>query len=245
MQLMWPHLGRGVEEHSDFFSEPWDRIYRSVPQIWATILDDDAEAEGRRVRDLHRDIKGTDAHGKPYHALEPDTYWWAHATFTWEMFQTYERWDHRRLSRRDRERLYQQTVTWYRRYGVSDRVVPVDYSAFRDRWDEICREELEFTPSARRAVEMALAAKDRKPTDAEAVRNTVNHVLAIGCLPSVVRDRFDIPWDRGDEAKLAALTLTVRNLSLVVSPKLLRSRYLGAIENMAEMAAPRRETVPA
>ena len=98
LQLMYPHLGRGVEDHSAFFAEPWDRINRSVPQIWATIF-----AAGRRparashIRDLHRDIKGTDAAGERYHALDPDTFWWAHATFTWEMFETADRWDHRTL----------------------------------------------------------------------------------------------------------------------------------------------------
>ncbi|XES01203.1 oxygenase MpaB family protein [Streptomyces sp. S1D4-11] len=28
-----------------------------------------------------RGIKGTDRHGRPYHALDPDTFFWAHATF--------------------------------------------------------------------------------------------------------------------------------------------------------------------
>ena len=88
LQLAWPHLGQGVEEHSAFFDEPWDRIHRSVPQIWATILAPDGDERATTIRDLHRDIKGTDRHGQRYHALNPDTFWWAHATFTWEFFQT-------------------------------------------------------------------------------------------------------------------------------------------------------------
>src|SRR3546814_20580729 len=99
---MWPHLGQGVEEHSAFFSEPWDRIHRSVPRIWATIFADDADQRGRNIRDLHKGIRGTDPHGRRYHALDPDTYWWAHATFTWEMFQPADTWDHRPPSPRKR-----------------------------------------------------------------------------------------------------------------------------------------------
>src|SRR5919109_4607195 len=38
MQLMHPGIGAAVAEHSAFFDAPFDRIYRSVPQIWATIL---------------------------------------------------------------------------------------------------------------------------------------------------------------------------------------------------------------
>ena len=51
-------LGAGVSGHSDFFDAPFDRINRSVPQIWATIFESDRDARGRRIRDLHRDIKG-------------------------------------------------------------------------------------------------------------------------------------------------------------------------------------------
>ena len=33
------------------------------------------------MRDYHRTIKGVDKHGRPYSALNPDTFFWAHATF--------------------------------------------------------------------------------------------------------------------------------------------------------------------
>lgn len=251
MQLMWPHLGKGVEDHSAFFTEPWDRINRSVPQIWATILDDEADAEikGREIRDLHKNIKGVDHDGSRYHALDPDTFWWAHATFTWEMFETARRWNHRGLSKARKERLYQETVTWYRRYGVSDRPVPRDYPSFRARFHEICANELEMTPSAQRALDMALADRveaplpsDRLPSvlaDLTATGITpVMRALSLGGLPRVVRSRFDIPFTRADEAVLAALTLAVRNIGQVIPAQLTRQRYLRSLQRMGEIAAP-------
>lgn len=242
MQLMWPHLGQGVEEHSAFFTEPWDRINRSLPQIWGTILAPEADERGRAIRDLHRDISGTDRHGNRYHALDPATFWWAHATFTWEMFETHDRWSHGNLRRAERERLYAETVTWYRRYGVSDRVVPVDLRAFRVRFDEICRDELELTPTAERAIDMALHDRTSMPGvsgPAARVAGDVLSTMAIGCLPPVVRERFGIPWSVVDEARLRALTLTVRNLGAVVPRALTRGPYLRAIMSMGELAAPR------
>lgn len=246
LQLMWPHLGKGVEDHSAFFTEPWDRINRSVPQIWATILADDAEEQGRRIRDLHRDIKGVDEHGNRYHALDPDTFWWAHATFTWEMFETARRWNHRGLSRSRKERLYQETVTWYRRYGVSDRPVPPDYPSFRARFHEICANELEMTPTARRAIDMALS--DKAPTPPRLPRRLapiltvgvtpVMRAMAIGGLPRVVRKRFHIPFGPADEALLAAFQLTVRNIGQIVPAEVTRGLYLRSIERMGEIAAP-------
>ena len=249
LQLMWPHLGKGVEDHSAFFTEPWDRINRSVPQIWATILADDAEEQGRRIRDLHKDIKGVDRHGNRYHALDPDTFWWAHATFTWEMFETARRWNHRGLSKGRKERLYQETVTWYRRYGVSERPVPSDYRSFKARFKEICAEELEMTPSAARAIEMALT--DRAPAPANVPKavagvasagvTPIMRAMSIGGLPPIVRERFDIPFTAADEAVLAALTLTVRNIGQVVPSQLTRERYLKTIERMGDLASPRPE----
>lgn len=244
LQLAWPDLGRGVEEHSAFFQEPWDRIHRSVPQIWATIFADDADEQGRSIRDLHRDIKGTDDHGRRYHALDPETFWWAHATFTWEMFQTADQWDHRTLSARHREQLYQETVTWYRRYGVSDRVVPADVAAFEARWDAICRHDLELTPTAERAIDMALhsrVAPPGVPAPVAAVMTPVMRLLALGGLPRIVRERFGIPWSTVDELSLMAVRQAVRDAGRVIPHRLTRGPYLRSIERMEHLAAPRPE----
>ena len=248
LQLLLPHLGQGVEEHSAFFDEPWDRIHRSVPQIWATIFADDAELRGRTIRDLHKGIKGTDRHGDRYHALDPDTFWWAHATFTWEMFQTADEWDHRTLSPRGREQLYQETVAWYRRYGVSDRPVPADHQAFEDRFDQICRTELEMTPTAERAIEMALEARvspPGMPAPVAAVATPLMRTMAIGGLPPVVRARFDIPWSNADQVALIGWRQVVRDAGRVVPHRLTRGPYLRSIKRMKHIAAPRPEPIPA
>ena len=82
MQNMHPQLGAGVEEHSRFFDERWERLYRSLYPIGGGVYDGErAAATARTVRDYHRTIKGVDKLGRPYSALNPDTYFWAHATF--------------------------------------------------------------------------------------------------------------------------------------------------------------------
>jgi hypothetical protein len=62
LQLLHPGLGAGVTDHSAFFTEPWARILRSIPQIWGTIFAtdaDDGDTRGRAIRDLHPDIKAS------------------------------------------------------------------------------------------------------------------------------------------------------------------------------------------
>jgi uncharacterized protein (DUF2236 family) len=220
LQLLHPAIGAGVAEHSKFFTDPWDRIGRSLPQIMGVIYDLDPEATGRRVRDYHRRIRGVDSAGRPYRALAPGTFWWAHATFQHAVEQVADRFDARRLTPEEREDLYLDGVEWYRRYGVSMGPVPADRAAFGPVWDRYLVEELEANPAADRAIDMAL--HDRTSEVKFLPRWTrllqpvvvapVLHLTAIGGLPPVVRDRFSIPWRIDEEVQYRVLQLAVREM---------------------------------
>ncbi|GAA1552188.1 oxygenase MpaB family protein [Actinomadura kijaniata] len=220
LQLMHPGIGAGVARHSAFFDAPFDRIHRSVPQIWATILAPDGPERARAIRDLHRAIGGTDEHDRRYHALDPETFWWAHATFTWEIFKAAELFHPGTLTAEDRERLYAETVTWYARYGVSMRPVPPDHAAFQSRFWHVCARELELTPAAARALDIARHGSDTVtllpvggPLAERAGRLVAERPLRLitfGCLPPIVRTRFDIPWSPLDQARFTALALAHR-----------------------------------
>ncbi len=218
LQLMHPGIGAGVAEHSDFFNDPWDRIVRSVPQIMGVIYDPQPEVVGHRVRDYHRTIRGVDHLGRPYRALEPSTYWWAHATFQYAVDQVADRFDARRLSPADREELYLDGVEWYRRYGVSMRPVPADHGAFCAEWQRYLDEVLEMTPAAARALEMALHGRTMRvgflPSWTRLLQpvvvNPVLRLTAIGGLPATVRKRFDIPWRLEEELQYRTLQAAVR-----------------------------------
>ena len=218
LQLLHPAIAAGVSEHSNFFTDPWDRILRSVPQILSVVYSRDAEALGRRVRDRHREINGVDHRGHPYHALEPSTFWFAHATFQHAVKQIIDRFDHHRLRPAERESLYLDGVEWYRRYGVSMRPVPVDYAAFRVEWQRQCRDVLEMTPAAERVIDITLHARTRELPFLPAWTRPLHPVVvtpilrltAIGGLPDAVRKRLGIPWRVDEEAEYRALQLTVR-----------------------------------
>jgi uncharacterized protein (DUF2236 family) len=176
------------------------------------------------VRDFHRDIKGADEAGARYHALDPETFWWAHATFQFMAEQVADRFDRHRLRTNERERLYQEGVEWYRRYGVSDRAVPPDRAAFQQVWDHHCAEVLQMTPAAEWVLDSILHPRraPKLPNDLAWARPLVAtrpvrralfvpvRLAAIGGLPAVVRERFDIPWHHRDQVALDALEVAVR-----------------------------------
>ena len=219
LQLMHPGLGAGVVDHSAFFTEPWDRIMRSIPEIIGVVYDGpEAEATGHRVRDYHRRIKGVDHLGRRYSALKPETFWWAHATFQHAVEQVADRFDSRPLSDELREDLYRDGIEWYRRYGVSPRPVPADRAAFGEVWDRYCNEVLEMTPAAERSVDMALHDKVANlpglpwwtlPIQREII-TPIFRLTALGGLPPIVRRRFGIPWGTVEAAELKLLEVWVR-----------------------------------
>jgi uncharacterized protein (DUF2236 family) len=231
LQLLHPGLGAGVEQHSAFFADPWGRILRSIPQIWGTIFAEGEEAEvrGRAIRDLHTGIKGADAEGRRYHALDPDVFWWAHATFTWEFLRAGELFLPRPPSAARQEQLYAETVTWYRRYGVSARAVPRDLASFRAEFRRICAEVLEPTAVALRAIELAQTAEAPtlvvdglprllRPAAPLVLRPTgqAMRLLTLGALPPVVRRRFDVAWSRLDAVRFRALVSAIRESGRVL-----------------------------
>jgi uncharacterized protein (DUF2236 family) len=218
LQLMYPAIAAGVLEHSNFFDDPSDRVFRSLPRILGVVYDDPAAGTGIDIREAHRTIRGTHRGGDRYHALEPSTFWWAHATFQFMAEQVVDRWDRHRLTALEREQLYREGVEWYRRYGVSDRIVPPDRTAFQAEWDRVCGEDLEMNDAVRFVLGLldaprlprwdgraALPAWLRPIANTPLARRLASRpsrVVAVGGLPRVVRERFDIPWTRRDQAEL-------------------------------------------
>lgn len=219
LQTMHPAVGAGLVEHSDFFDDPVDRVFRSLPSIVGVVYDEQADETGRWVRDAHRTITGDDdGHGNRYHALDPETFWWAHATFQFMTEQVADRFDRHRLTPAEREQLYREGVEWYRRYGVSDRPVPPTRAAFEDKWNHICDtilERNEATEFVLDSLHQPLLPKfdGRAPlpphlhrlADARIVRRALSRparIVAIGGLPARVRDRLGIPWSRTDQLEL-------------------------------------------
>lgn len=233
LQTMHPAIGQGLIDHSDFFDDPVDRVFRSLPGILGTVYDGpQAAATGLGVRDFHHGIKGTLANGERYHALNPETFWWAHATFQRMVDRIALHWDPHGLTGRESEQLYAEGREWYRRYGMAASVVPRDRAAFEREVERYCREELAPNPASDYLIEFVgrpaipdMSASPDYPTHprlrplADALLPTMPVRMALappmrlvifGGLPAVVRERFDIGWSHGDELRYRALRTAIR-----------------------------------
>ena len=113
LQAMHPAIDAALLQHSDFLENPINRLLRSAPPILGVVYDGpQAGRTGAWVRDQHKTIKGTDSKGRKYHALSPDAFYWAHATFFESIIAGQELFGNR-LGAAERELLYEESVDWY------------------------------------------------------------------------------------------------------------------------------------
>lgn len=159
MQNMHPQLGAAVKDHSIFFTERIPRLFRSLYPIGGVVFDGDrAPRTGAQVRDYHIPIKGVDDQGRRYSALNPDVFYWAHATFFMGTILTAEHFGDG-LTEADKRQLFDEHITWYRMYGMSMRPVPETWEDFQAYWDRTCREVLENSWAAREVLDLSTMPK--------------------------------------------------------------------------------------
>jgi uncharacterized protein (DUF2236 family) len=218
LQNMLPALGQGVEDHSVWFEETLARLQRSIPPIFNTVYGADGRAAGHEVRDFHKHIKGKLPDGSPYSALNPSTYYWAHATFVEHVIVAADTFV-RRLTEEEKEQIFAESITWFERYGVSATGTPQTWAEFRDYWDHALAERLVAHRTAAYGVgyttkgwprpgrvHPALWFLVRRPV------NTVSSFLTIGGLPPRAREILGLPWDARKERRYQRFAATCRAL---------------------------------
>jgi uncharacterized protein (DUF2236 family) len=216
LQVMHPSISAALIDHSDVFENPLARLIRSAGPILGAVYDEDAEATARWIRERHPSVRGRGPHGRRYHALDPGTYYWAHATFFEAQIATQELFGVP-FTTAEKEQLYAESITWYARYGLTMRPVPRDYEAFERYWQQTLEGVLEATPVALDAVQtmnQLPAPYPQIPGPAWAsVRPLIGFSapwLARGTLPLQARETLGISWNLADELTLRTLRTLIR-----------------------------------
>jgi uncharacterized protein (DUF2236 family) len=230
LQVMHPAISAGLFDHSDVLGNPWNRLLRSVSPILGVVYDREPEKTAHQVRDYHRTIKGTDAGGRAYHALAPETYFWAHATFVEGMLTTQELFGDA-LTRAQKEQLYRESITWYARYGMSMAPVPPDFAAFEAYFAHMLEHVLEATPFAQRATDASMyTVPSPHPLVREPIWRALRPHLIDGSmflvrttLPARARDKLGLTCSTADLRRLGRLARPIR-LGWSALPR--RLRYL-------------------
>ncbi|MEX0167753.1 oxygenase MpaB family protein [Streptomyces sp. LMG1-1-1.1] len=251
MQVAHPAIGAGVDEHSVFRTDPWGRGERSLRSLQLWIYGgEDAAREGRRLRELHRNIQGTDANGRRYHALTPAYYAWVHATG----FPVYLRGLGllaRPLTEAQERRLYAEWLQVGRVLGIHDRDMPQTIEAFWPYYRKVLAEELEATVVVRELLDtdLPVPAPDRGPLPVRIALRLLWPVLrrpflrlraflTVGLMPADAREAIGLDWSDAQERTLRRYARIVRAV-VPVLPERLRYLPLARKAREAARSAPR------
>ncbi len=212
MQVSHPTVGAGVRDHSTFAEDPWGRLLRTMDYLYLiTLSGSESAAVGRRVREMHKQIKGTNPDGSRYHALEPEAYAWVHATLI-EATVRGRRKFVAPMTRREIDAFYEAWMPLGRLLGVRPGDLPEDWDGFRDYFATMSHDRLERNETVDKVVR-TMAAREAPPVPgmkylwpvlrlapARAVR-----VATVGMLRKELRERFDLPWTRRDTIDMKIL----------------------------------------
>jgi uncharacterized protein (DUF2236 family) len=219
IQVAHPTVGAGVRDHSTFEQDPWGRFLRTADYLNLLVYGGrEAAAMGHRLRDVHKQIKGTNPDGSSYHALEPEAYLWVHATLLDAALRAHELFVGR-LEREEVERYYAEYMPLGRLVGVRAEDLPPDLSAFRDYFDSMMAERLEHNETVDRVLRSITDPPPPPPFIARVeplwrlLRIAPSRALrlaTIGMLPPLLRERFGVEWTRANRAELRAVAAASR-----------------------------------
>ena len=235
MQNMYPPLGAGVQDHSILKREPLQRVARSVYPIMGVVYDGDRAARtGEQVKNFHTTIKGVDNAGRRYHALNPETFYWAHATFFMLIINVAEYFCGG-LTEGEKRQLFSEHVQWYRQYGMSMQPVPDTWEEFCEYWERTCRDELEVNQATVDIFSMRIPKPKfvLMPTLMwdQLFRPMVagQRWIAAGVFNPVLREKAGMRWTPGDEVLLRLFGKAIEIVFLAVPDEIrLHPRALAA-----------------
>ncbi|MGV9712922.1 oxygenase MpaB family protein [Gordonia sp. NPDC003424] len=224
-------LGQAVLDHSIIFDDFLGRARRTGPPVMKTVYSTEPQKWGRTVRDFHRDIKGTISDGSRYHALNPELFYWAHATFVDQVLYITDTFI-RRLSHAEKVQIFEESKIWYSLYGVSDRRQPQTYEEFVAYWDDMLDR---FVPHktivyATGYIRQGLPRPQRVPAPVwaavSAPLNAFIRTVIVGTLPQQMREVCDLEWDAKREKRFQRFAKTMRALNPVFNRLPLRWLYV-------------------
>lgn len=215
LEIAHPLVAAGVAEHSNFRSDPFGRMQRTLRAMSAITFEDRASglAAIRAIDRAHAAVRGTLARdvgrfraGTAYCAADPEAMRWVWATLVDTAVTVYRHFV-ADLSAGELDAYYADHTGVARLLGIPGTILPATWPEF-ERWFDsmIDGEELAVDDRAREIADALLNAS--LPADnAKAVR-----ILTTALLPQGLRDDFGLDWNDEKAERFAALVRSVQSL---------------------------------
>lgn len=133
MQVAEPKVAAGVAQYSSYRTDPLGRLERTMDAMLTIGFGSPARRDEvlAELREVHGRVRGRTGGGSPYSALDPQLMYWVLATLV-DTVMVVERRYLGRMRHVDRERYVDESRALADAFGIPERFVPEDLSAFRD-----------------------------------------------------------------------------------------------------------------
>ena len=191
LQLAHPTVAAGVRDHSDYASDPWGRLLRSIDYLYLMAFGGQQAAErtGAALRARHTDIRGEHADGSSYDAFEPQAWSWVQATLADSAITGIE-WFARPLTAAERDGLWQETLAVGEIVGATG--LPETWAGYLEYRDDMIATTLKTDI----AIDEFLRTLRAQPFGGLAA------LPAIGLLPPPLRQKLGLRWTYRKQGQL-------------------------------------------
>lgn len=201
LQVAHPLVAAGVAEHSDYQSDPWSRLYRTLDTTLKMTFGapEKVRRMERRLESRHRPVVGVARDGRRYDARDPELGRWVWATLVDTGLLAYQA-TYGPLPAAERERFYQESKLFAEASGVPRARCPQTWEDFEAYYARVIHEELERTPEC---LDVARSTF-RVPQLPSALGRLVGYwgqFTAAGFMPERVREIYGLNWSEQRERR--------------------------------------------
>lgn len=196
LQVAHPSIAAAVARHSNFDTDPWGRLTRTLEVVSAITFGDTATSEraAAALAAVHKPIRGQRPDGTAYRAGDPNLLVWVWATLVDSSLTTFSTYV-RHLAPGEAHAFYEEQKRFARACGVPEGAWPEDYADFRDYFDDMVETGLRVTPEAR-GIAAAVLSPPLPTLLKLPARPSVelSKLTTIGLLPLSLREQYGLPW---------------------------------------------------
>lgn len=228
LQVAHPTVGNGVHQYSSFTKDPWGRLLRTLDYVHGTIYGgpEMAGSIGRRVRTVHKTIKGVKDDGERYSAMEPGAFAWVHATLAIGIVEGRAQFA-TPMSWAEQQAFWDEWLRAGRLIGVRERDLPKDWGDVQAYVDRVIDEELRWTPAV---PEVLATLSQSPPPNVPGLPGPVwrviskpiaaqQRILTTGLMPPRLRAKLRLPYTRRDRLVFAAVCRANRAMAPLLRPR--------------------------
>lgn len=219
MQLAHPSVAAGVEQHSDFRTDPFARLRRTLTATFDVVFGSTARAERaiRRMNAIHSVVRGSVPEtGEAYFARDPRLLLWVHATLIDTALRVHDRYVSP-LTDADAQRYYAESAEIAIRLGVPEAALPDTLHGLREVMAEMMGSgEVRVSPTARSLAPSVLYPTRFPP----GFIWDVGHLVSMSVMPAELRRGYGLGWSPARERGMGRAAAAVRLALPFVPPPL-------------------------